>query len=49
MEHIKTVYEVVGKKSIMIAAGRKNISQLQNRWSPLRKLTEHGLGTRNCI
>lgn len=44
------VYEVTGKNSVMIGAGKKpSISELHNRWSPLRKLSEHGLGTINCI
>lgn len=33
----------------MIGAGKKGISELQNRWSPLRKLSENGPGTINCI
>lgn len=47
--HIKRVCEVTGKNSVMIGAGKKSISELQNRWTPLRKLSEHGLGTINCI
>lgn len=33
----------------MLGAGKKGVSELQNRWNPLRKLSEHGPGTINCI
>lgn len=33
----------------MLGARKKGVSELQNRWNPLRKLSEHGPGTINCI